>query len=170
MFDLELDKFGVDSQELKDAVVLIEFVEWSEEYEKEIKKKNCPVVKACFLTKYKNLSLLFKYNCEVHTVDKGNIEFWHRKTGGWILIRKGTDEHVEDECFCPCLFVTQIWNYPQAEGMKVNKPCVGSLEENQYEPPNYDTSINNYFKSSLWHSTFVASFFSYVTVLSCMQF
>ncbi len=45
-FDLELDKFGVDVQVLKDTVILREFVGWTEDWEKELKKKNCPVVEA----------------------------------------------------------------------------------------------------------------------------
>ena len=50
-FDLELDKFGVDVEVLKDPVILIEFVGCIEDWEKELKKKNCPVVEARFLTK-----------------------------------------------------------------------------------------------------------------------
>ncbi len=38
-FDLELDKFGVDVQVLKDPVILREFVGWTEEWEKELNLK-----------------------------------------------------------------------------------------------------------------------------------
>ncbi len=50
-FPLELDKFSVDIQVLKDPVIVRKFVGWTEDWEKELKKNNCPVVKASFLTK-----------------------------------------------------------------------------------------------------------------------
>ncbi len=55
-FCLELDKFGVDIQVLKEAIFQREFVGWIEEWEKDLNKKNGPVVKACFLTQHENLS------------------------------------------------------------------------------------------------------------------
>ncbi len=62
------------------------------------------------------------------------MEFHHGKIGGWMLTRECSDEDVEDEGFCPYLVVTKIQKYPQAEGMKVHQPLVGSLEEKQYKP------------------------------------
>ncbi len=53
-FDLQCDEFGVEIQVLKDSVVLREWLGWTEECEKELKKKNSPVVEAHFLTNYKN--------------------------------------------------------------------------------------------------------------------
>ncbi len=85
-FDLELDKFGVDVQVLKDLVILREFIGWTEDWEKELKKKCCPFVEACFLTQYLNLSFLFKDNNKVYTIFEGNMEFHQGKTGGWMLI------------------------------------------------------------------------------------
>ena len=133
-FDLELDKFGVDVQVLKDPVILREFIGWTKDWEKELKKKNCPVVEARFLTKYKNLSFLFEDNNKVYTIFEGNMEFHQGKTGGWMLIGECSEEGVEDEGFCPFFVVTLIRKYPQAEGVKVHKPPVGSLEEMQYDP------------------------------------
>ncbi len=133
-FDFELDKFGIDIQVLKDPVILREFVGWTEEWEKELKKKNCPVVEARFLTKYKNLAFLFEDNDKVNTLFEGNMEFHQGKTGSWMLIGKCSEEGIEDEGFSPFLVVTMIRKYPQVEGMKVIKPPVGSLEEIQYEP------------------------------------
>ncbi len=50
-----------------------------------------------------------------------------------MIIWGGSEEGIEDEGFCPFLVVTLIKKYPQAEGMKVHKPTVGSFEEKQYE-------------------------------------
>ncbi len=50
-----------------------------------------------------------------------------------MLIGKCSEEALEDEGFCPFLVVTLVRKYPQAEGMKINQPPVGSLEGKQYE-------------------------------------
>ncbi len=73
---------GVDIEVLKDPVVLREFVGWTGEWEKELKKKICPVVEAHFLTKYMNLSFLFEDNNKVYTIFERNMEFHQGKTGG----------------------------------------------------------------------------------------
>ncbi len=65
---------------------------------------------------------------------EGNMEFHQGKTGDWMLIGECLEEGIEDEGFCPFLVVTLTRKYPQAEGMKVHKPPVGSLEEMHYEP------------------------------------
>ncbi len=76
-----MDRFGFDIQVLKDTVILRGVVGWKEDWGKELKKKNCPVVEAHFLTKYKNLSFLFKDNYKVYTIFEGNMEY-QGKTGG----------------------------------------------------------------------------------------
>ncbi len=135
-FDLELDKFDVDVQVLKDPVILRELLAGlrTGSWEKELKKKNCPVVEAQFLTKYKNLSFLLEDYNKVYTIFEGNMEFHHGKSCGWMLLGECSEEGVEDEGFCPYLVLTLIRKYPQAEGVKVHKPPVGSLEEMQYNP------------------------------------
>ncbi len=95
--------------------------------------ENCPVVVARFLTKYKNLSFLFEDNNRVYTIFEGNMEFHQGKTGGWMLIGECLEEGIEDEGFCQLLVVALIRKYPQAEGMKIHQPAVGSLEEKHYE-------------------------------------
>ncbi len=119
-------------QVLKDPVILIEFVGCIEDWEKELKKKNCPVIEARFLTKYKNLSFLFEDNNKVYTIFEGNMEFHQGKTGGWMLIGDCLEEGVDDEGFCQFLVVTLIRKCPQAEGVKVHKLAVGNLEEKYY--------------------------------------
>ncbi len=98
-FNLKLDKFGVDIQVLKDPVILREFVGWKEDWERELKKKNCSVVEVHFLTKYKYLLFLFEDNNKVCTIFEGNMEYHHGKTGCWMLIGECSDEYVEDEDF-----------------------------------------------------------------------
>ncbi len=51
-----------------------------------------------------------------------------------MLLGECSEKGVEDKGFCPFIVVTLIRKRPQAKGMKVHKPPVGSLEEMQYEP------------------------------------
>ncbi len=132
-FDLELEKFSVDIRVLQDVEITREVIGWTEDWEKELKRKNCPVVEARFLTKYKNLS--FEYdNSRVFTIYDGNCEFRRGRSGGWQLIGICADEDVEDEPFCPFFVVTMIREFQQSEGIKVHKPPPGSPEERQYDP------------------------------------
>ncbi len=61
------------------------------------------------------------------------MEFHQGKSGGWMLIGECLEEGVEDQGYYVYLVVTLIRKYPQAEGVKVCKPPVGSLEEMQYD-------------------------------------
>ncbi len=79
----------------------------TEDWEKELKRKSCPIVEARFLTKYKNLS--FEYdNGWVFTIYEGNFEFQSGRSGGWQLIGICVDKDVEDEPFCSFFVVTMI--------------------------------------------------------------
>ncbi len=111
-FDLELEKFGDDIQVLKDPVIFREFVGWAEDWEEEVKKKNCPVVEAHFITNHKHLSFLFEDNNKVYTIFEGNVVYHQVKTGGWVFIGECSEEGIEDEGFCPFLVVTLIRNNP----------------------------------------------------------
>ncbi len=51
IFDLDLEKFDVNVRFLQDVEITREFIGWTEESEKELKRKNCPVVEARFITK-----------------------------------------------------------------------------------------------------------------------
>ncbi len=52
--------FSVDIRVVQDVEITREVIGWTEEWEKELKRKNCPLVETRFLTKYKNLS--FEYD------------------------------------------------------------------------------------------------------------
>ncbi len=57
--------FGIDIQVLKDPIILRKFDGSTKNWEKELKKKSCPVVEARFLTMYPNLSFVFEDNNKV---------------------------------------------------------------------------------------------------------
>ncbi len=51
MFDLDLEKIDVNVRLLQDVEITREFIGWTEDWEKELKRKNFPVVEARFLIK-----------------------------------------------------------------------------------------------------------------------
>ncbi len=48
-FDLEQEKFSVDIRVLQDIEMTREAIGWPGDWEKELNRKNCPIVKAKFL-------------------------------------------------------------------------------------------------------------------------
>jgi hypothetical protein len=54
-FDLELERFGVDMNELKESPIDRVFRAWVEDWEEEARKKNDCVTEAQLLAKYKGL-------------------------------------------------------------------------------------------------------------------
>ncbi len=132
-FDLELEKFGIEVVVLEDVEITRELIGCTEDWEKELKTKKCPVVKARFLTTYKNLSFEYVYG-QIFTIFEGNYEFRHGRTGVWQLIGICADEVAEDEPFCPFFAVAMICQVQQSKGIKVPKPPSGSPEERQYDP------------------------------------
>ncbi len=72
-FDLELEQFDINFRDFQDIEIMKEFIGWTEDWKKELKWKNFPVVEARFHTKYKNLS--FEYDDgQIFTIDEGNCE------------------------------------------------------------------------------------------------
>ncbi len=64
----------MDVRVLQDIEITREVIGWTEDGEKEVKRKNFPVIEARCLTKYKILS--FNYdNGQVFTIYEGNYEF-----------------------------------------------------------------------------------------------
>ncbi len=131
-FDLDLETFGVNFRVLQDVKITRELIDWTEDWDKVLKWKNCLVVEARFLIKYNNLSYEYD-NGPRFTFYKGNCEFRHGRPGGWQIIGIFEDKVFEDETFCPFLAVTMICVFQLSEGIKVQKPPPGSPEERQYD-------------------------------------
>ena len=54
-FDMQLERFDVDTGALKEPAVERIFRAWVEDWEEEARKKNCSVEEACLLSKYRGL-------------------------------------------------------------------------------------------------------------------
>lgn len=98
-FDLQLEKFGVDTVVLKQPATNRVFRAWVEDWEKDLLKMNDCVAEARILAKYKGL-IFWDPDTEANfTVHEENLEFHRGKDGGWHLIGNSSDESVEDEGF-----------------------------------------------------------------------
>jgi hypothetical protein len=118
-FNLQLEKFGVDTGKLKEPAVQRIFCAWVEDWEEDARKKNDCVSEALLLQKYKGLVL--------HAPDSGNdfcilhqnMEY-HRGIGnGWFLLGVCAEDGVEDEAFTLELACEMIGDTPQKDGVQV---------------------------------------------------
>ena len=127
-FDLQLENFGVDTEQLSAPVPRRIFRAWLEGWEKEALKKPCPVAEARLLEKYKSKlfqAMIFNddhYENELiitlvlilhlqglvfydpdnettYTVARENLEYRKGRDGGWCVIGEPADDEFEDEPF-----------------------------------------------------------------------
>ena len=85
-FDLELEQFGVDVEQLKQPATKRVFRAWFEDWEVENVKKNNAVTKQLFLEKHENLVFLDPDTNLTFVVAPENLEWRCGKNGGWHLI------------------------------------------------------------------------------------
>ncbi len=115
-FDLQLEKFGMNTDILKVERIFCSRVE---EWEEDARKKNDCVSKALLLQKYKGLVF--------HDLDSGNdFSIWHQnmefrrgRGNRWFLLGVCTKDGVEDEAFMLELACTMIGDTPQKDGIQV---------------------------------------------------
>ena len=119
-FDLQLEKFGVDTKELKQPATIRIFRDWVEDWEKDLLKMNDCVVEAKILEKYKGL-IFWDPDTEANfTVHEENFKFHRGKVGGWHLIGNLSDESVEDEGFAIGeMIIGIIANTEQRSGVEI---------------------------------------------------
>ncbi len=118
-FDFQLEKFGVNTDILKEPAVEHIFCSWVEDWEEETREKNDWVSKALLLQKYKGLVF--------HDPDSGNdcciwqqnMEFRCGRGNGWFLHGVCTKDGVEDEAFTLELACKMIVETPQKDGIQV---------------------------------------------------
>jgi hypothetical protein len=81
-FDLQLEKFGVETGALKEAKIKHGFWTWVEDWEEDAHKKNDCVAKAQLLAKYKGLLLRDPDSGKSFSIWEKNMEFhWGRQNG-----------------------------------------------------------------------------------------
>ncbi len=96
-FDMQLENFGVNTAELKEPAQTRIFRAWLEDWEKPLLRKNCTVVEAILLEKYKGLVMFDPDVKTTFTVHDGNLEFHAGRKGGWCLIGNHPSGKNEDD-------------------------------------------------------------------------
>jgi hypothetical protein len=118
-FDLQLEKFGVNTGKLKEPAVQRIFCVWVEDWEEDARKKNDCVSEALLFKKYKGLVF--------HDPDSGNDScIWHQnmeyrrgRGNGWFLLGVCAEDGVEDKAFTLELVCEMIGDTPQKDGVQV---------------------------------------------------
>ncbi len=98
-FDLQLEKFGVNTDILKEPAVERIFRLWVEEWEGEARNKNYCVSEALLLQKYKGLVFRDPDSGNDFSIWQQNMEFRRGRGNGWILLGVCAEDGVEDEAF-----------------------------------------------------------------------
>ena len=127
-FNLELEKFGVDMEALKQVPIRRVFRAWVEDWEEEARRRNEAVCEAKLLAKYKGL--VFRdpdnNNCafKVKVLWDENMEYrLGRDGGGWFVIADCNDdpENPFQEPFTLEIACELIGETDQEEGIQVIK-------------------------------------------------
>ena len=118
-FDLQLEKFGVETDVLKEPAIERIFHAWVEQWEEDIRMKNDPVAEAMLLQKYKNLVFNDPDTKSTMAIWDANMEFRRGKGNGWVLIGCSADPDVEDEPFSLEMACKLIGQTKQADGVQV---------------------------------------------------
>ena len=114
---MQLEKFGVDTNILKEPAVQHIFCAWVEDWEQDARKHNDVVAEAQLLQKYRGLVF--------HDPDKDNgfciqnMEFHRGKGNGWFVLGVCSTNAVEDEAFSLEIACELIGDTPQKEGIQV---------------------------------------------------
>jgi len=85
-FDMQLQRFDVDTGALKEPAVERIFQVWVKEWEEEARKKNDCVEEARLLTKYKGLVFNDPDSGSTFSVWDRNMEFRRGRGNGWFVV------------------------------------------------------------------------------------
>ena len=99
IFEMNLEKFGVDTTQLKLATSKRIFRAWAEDWEKPLLKINDIIAEVRVLEKYKYLVFYDIKNECIYTVWHKNLEWKRGRNGGWCLIGCPADDKFDDEPF-----------------------------------------------------------------------
>jgi hypothetical protein len=117
--DLQLEKFGVNTNILKEPAVERIFHSWVEEWEEDARKKHDCVSEALLLQKYKGLVFHDPNSGHDFNIWHNNMEFLHGRGNGWFLLGVCTENGVEDEAFTLELACKLTRDTPQKDGVQV---------------------------------------------------
>ena len=130
-FDLNLEKFGVNVEELKKKPTKI-FRAWVEDDEKKLIRTRGAAVEAKLLTKYSGMVLYDPDTKKTCTIHSGNLE-WHTRGKeatytGWYLVGVTADDDAQawEICDAVCDIIADT---PQADDVQVIRRDEGGNDE-----------------------------------------
>jgi hypothetical protein len=116
-FDLQLEKFGVNTDILKEPSVDHIFCSWVEDWEEDARKKNDCVSEALLLQQYKGLIFHDPDSGNDFCIWQQNMEIRRRRGNRWFLLGVCSEDGVEDEVFTLELACKMIGKTPHKEGI-----------------------------------------------------
>ena len=114
-FDLELENWGVDVNELKDIAISRNFVGWTEDREKEKWKVDGAVNKVLFANKYKDMHFVLPDTGHMYYIWEEDVVY--RRRYGWVIYAQCNVPGVEEDEVTIFLAVTLIQKTDQAAGI-----------------------------------------------------
>jgi len=118
-FDLQLEKFGVDKNILKEPALQRIFRAWVEDWEQDTRKKNDTVAEARLLQKYRGLVFHDPNTDNGFCIYDQNMEFHRGRENEWFVLGVCSTNAVEDEGFTLEIACELIGGTPQMEGIQV---------------------------------------------------
>ena len=121
-FDMQLERFDVDTGALKEPAVERIIRAWVKDWEEEARKKNDYVEEARLLTKYKGLVFNDPDSGSTFSVWDRNIEFCRGRCNGWFVVGVSADKLDNASCNEPFsleMACELIGATKQKEGVKV---------------------------------------------------
>jgi hypothetical protein len=118
-FDLQLEKFGVNTGILKEPAVQRIFCLWVEDWEEEARRKNDCMLEGLLLQKYKGLVFHYPNSGNDFSILQKNMEFHWGRGNGWFLLGVCAEDGVEDEVFTLELACEMIGDTPQKDDIQV---------------------------------------------------
>ncbi len=96
-FDLQLEKWDVDSDALKEPEVQRVFQAWIEDWEEELRRANDVVVENRLLQKYQGLVFYDPDTSKTFHVYKGNMEYHQGRGNGWFVLSMCANDDGDEE-------------------------------------------------------------------------
>ncbi len=94
-FDLELENWDVDVNELKEITISRNFVGWTEDWEKEKWKVDVAVNKVLFANKYKDMHFILPDTGHMYYIREEDVVY--RRRYGWVIYAQCNVPGVEED-------------------------------------------------------------------------
>ncbi len=98
---MQLEKWGVEVEILKEPLITQRFIGWTEDWEKEKYKDSGAVARAMFVNKYIDTTFYLPDTEETYHVDDDGIQFLRGCSRGWTIYGNCNKPGVEEESLTP---------------------------------------------------------------------